>query len=250
MQPDLDPYRLVLFDLDGVLTPTAEIHMLAWKTMFTKLFAEKGVEEPYADEDYFRYLDGKKRDDGVASLLASRGITVPLGHPDDPTTLDTVWGIGNRKNDVFTEVLRTDGIQPYPGSLALVQQLADAGMPMGVVSSSKNAVWVLEAAGIRDYFPVVIDGVVAADEGLASKPAPDMFLAGAQYFDIPPAETVVFEDATSGVAAAHAGAFGLVIGVDRGTGAQNLLDAGAHRVIDDLDEYVTSTGVTTFGKAE
>jgi len=245
VKADLGSYRLVLFDLDGVLTPTADIHMHAWKVMFTRLFSERGVTSPYTDEDYYLYLDGKKRDDGVASLLASRGIAVPLGHPDDPTSSDTVWGIGNRKNDVFTAVLEQDGIAPYPGSLELVDQLLAAGMPMGVVSSSKNAVWVLKAAGLSDKFTVVIDGVVAADEGLASKPAPDMFLAGAAHFGILPSEAVVFEDAISGVAAAHAAQFSLVVGVDRGAGEQALRDAGADIVIDDLAELVAKSPQST-----
>ena len=238
MKADLGSYRLVLFDLDGVLTPTADIHMHAWKVMFDTLFEEKGVTAKYTDEDYFRYLDGKKRDDGVASLLSSRGIVLPLGSPDDPTSADTVWGVGNRKNDVFTQVLEQDGIAPYPGSLVLVDQLLAQGMPMGVVSSSKNAVWVLKAAGLSDKFTVVIDGVVAVHEGLASKPAPDMFLSAAAHFGIPPAEAVVLEDAISGVAAAHAGGFALVIGVDRGAGEQPLRAAGAHIVIRDLAELV------------
>jgi beta-phosphoglucomutase family hydrolase len=227
----------VLFDLDGVLTPTADIHMHAWRAMFTELFAEKGVTAPYTDDDYFTYLDGKKRDDGVAGLLASRGISVPLGTPGDPSTADTVWGIGNRKNDVFTRVLDEEGIEAYPGSLALVDRLAAAGIPMAVVSSSKNARWVLTAAHLLDRFPIVVDGVTAGEQGLGSKPAPDMFLHAARALGVEPAQAVVFEDAISGVAAAHAGSFGLVVGVDRGAGEEALRSAGASIVVDDLAEF-------------
>jgi HAD superfamily hydrolase (TIGR01509 family) len=227
----------VLFDLDGVLTPTADIHMLAWRTLFTQVFAEKGVDRPYTDDDYYRYLDGKTRYAGVAGMLASRGIELPWGSADDPSSADTVSGVGNRKNDVFTRVLTEQGIAPYPGSLELVRRLHDEGMPMGVVSSSANARWVLTTAGILDYFPVLVDGLLAAEEHLASKPAGDMFVRGARGLGIEPADAVVFEDAISGVAAGRAGGFGLVVGVDRGVGEKALLDSGAHVVVDDLAAF-------------
>jgi HAD superfamily hydrolase (TIGR01509 family) len=227
----------VLFDLDGVLTPTADIHMLAWRTLFTEVFAEKGVDRPYTDDDYYQYLDGKTRYAGVAGMLASRGIELPWGSADDPSSADTVSGVGNRKNDVFTRVLTEQGIAPYPGSLELVRRLHDEGMPMGVVSSSANARWVLTTAGILDYFPVLVDGLLAAEEHLASKPAGDMFVRGARGLGIEPADAVVFEDAISGVAAGRAGGFGLVVGVDRGVGEKALLDSGAHVVVDDLAAF-------------
>ncbi|MGB4779265.1 HAD family hydrolase [Microbacterium sp.] len=236
--PDLTTYDGVLFDLDGVLTPTAEVHMHAWQTMFAELFTAWGITPPYTEDDYFRYLDGKQRYDGVASLLRSRDVEVPWGDPDDPPAADTVCGIGNRKNDVFARVLRTDGIAPYPGSLALIEKLRAAGTPIGVVSSSKNAEEVLAVAGIRDFFPVVMDGVVAAREGLRSKPEPDMFAEGARMLGVDPARSAAVEDAHSGVASASAAGFALVVGVDRGAGAQALLDLGADVVVDDLSAFV------------
>ncbi len=238
--PDLTSYDGVLFDLDGVLTPTADVHMHAWQTMFTELFTAWDIEPPYTDDDYYRHLDGKQRYDGVASLLRSRDIEVPWGDPSDPPTADTVCGIGNRKNDVFAAVLRADGIAPYPGSLALLEQLRAAGTPIGVVSSSKNAEEVLSAAGIRDFFPVVMDGVVAARENLRSKPEPDMFAEGALMLGVDPARSVAVEDAHSGVQSAAAAGFALVVGVDRGAGAQALLDLGATLVVDDLSEFVVA----------
>ena len=240
--PSLDSYSAVLFDLDGVITPTADIHMHAWRVMFTEVFAEKGVAEPYTDDDYYRYLDGKQRFEGVAGVLESRGIRLPLGTPDDAPSLDTVGGVGNRKNDVFTRVLEEDGIAPYPGSLVLVDELTAQGAAMAVVSSSKNARWVLTAAELVDRFPIIVDGVVAAEEGLGSKPLPDMFLFAAAKLGVDPATAVVFEDAISGVAAAHAGGFGLVVGVDRGVGAQALREVGADIVIDDLAVFARAPG--------
>ena len=235
--PDLTTYDGVLFDLDGVLTPTAEVHMHAWQAMFTELFTAWAITPPYTERDYFEYLDGKKRYDGVASLLRSRDVEVPWGDPADPPAADTVCGIGNRKNEVFSRVLRTEGIAPYPGSIALVDRLRAAGVPVGVVSSSKNAEEVLQVAGIRDRFPVVMDGVVAEREGLPSKPAPDMFAAGARMLGVDPARSAAVEDAHSGVQSAAAAGFALVVGVDRGVGADTLIASGAHVVVDDLSAF-------------
>jgi len=236
--PDLASYEGVLFDLDGVLTPTAEVHMHAWETMFTELFADWDITPPYTERDYFEYLDGKKRYDGVASLLRSRDVEVPWGEPSDPPTADTVCGIGNRKNEVFSRVLRGEGIVPYPGSLALIDRLRAAGVPIGVVSSSKNADEVLRAAGIRDRFPVVMDGVIAEREDLPSKPAPDVFAEGARMLGVDPARSAAVEDAHSGVQSAAAAGFALVVGVDRGVGADTLYASGAHVVVDDLSAFV------------
>ncbi|WP_279070544.1 HAD-IA family hydrolase [Microbacterium lacticum] len=236
--PDLSSYDGVLFDLDGVLTPTAEVHMHAWRTMFTDLFSAWGISPEYTDDDYYRYLDGKQRYDGVASLLRSRDVEIPWGDPSDPPSADTVSGVGNRKNEVFAAVLREDGIAPYPGSLALLERLRAAGTPLGVVSSSKNAEEVLAAAGIRDFFRIVMDGVVAEREGLRSKPEPDMFAEGARMLGVDPARSAAVEDAHSGVQSASAAGFGLVVGVDRGAGAQTLLDLGADLVVNDLAAFV------------
>jgi beta-phosphoglucomutase family hydrolase len=228
----------VLFDLDGVITPTAEVHMRAWSTMFTTLFTERGVLPPYSDQDYFQYLDGRPRYDGVAGLLFSRGIDVPWGDPSDPDDTDTVCGIGNRKNAVFSALLEQEGIAAYPGSLAVIDRLGELGIPAAIVSSSKNAVAVLTAAHLADRFPVIVDGVVAQAEGLPGKPRPDIFLEGARRLQADPAHTVVVEDAISGVAAGASGDFGLVVGVDRGVGSEALRDAGADLVVGDLADLL------------
>lgn len=235
---DLFSYDAVLFDLDGVLTPTAEVHMHAWQTMFEELFAAWDITPAYTERDYFDHLDGKKRYDGVAALLRSRDIEVPWGDPSDPPSSDTVCGIGNRKNAVFERVLRADGIAPYPGSLRLLDQLVEKRMPVAVVSSSKNAEEVLAAAGIRDRFEVVMDGVIAERDHLASKPAPDVFVEAARMLGVDPARSAAVEDALSGVLSAAAGGFALVVGVDRGVGADDLRAAGAHVVVTDLEEFV------------
>ena len=235
--PDLTARAGVLFDLDGVLTPTAAVHMHAWRQVFEQLFADRDVEPKYADSDYYLHLDGKKRYDGVKSLLGSRKIELPWGDPSDSPEQETICGVGNRKNDAFLSVLEAEGIQPYPGSLALLERLQAAGVKVAVVSSSKNAEQVLQAAGIRDRFDVVVDGVVAEREGLPSKPAPDVFLEAARMLGVDPAESAAIEDATSGVASAAAAEFADVIGVDRGAGEAALIDAGATVIVNDLAEF-------------
>lgn len=232
--PDLHRATGVLFDLDGVLTPTAEVHMRAWQRVFDDVLAQWGVTEPYTDADYFAYVDGKKRYDGVASLLRSRNIEIPWGQVDDPPEAETICGVGNRKNAAFAAALRSEGIAPYPGSLALLESLKAASVPMGVVSSSKNAEEVLGSAGIRDFFRIVVDGVVAERDHLASKPAPDMFREGARMLGVDPAEAVAVEDAVAGAASAASAGYASVIGVDRGAGPDALREAGATCIVDDL----------------
>jgi len=229
--------RALLFDLDGVLTPTADVHMRAWSRLFTPYLAEHGV-APYTEQDYYTYVDGKPRYDGVRSLLTARGIALPEGTPDDGPDEETVCGLGNRKNAAFTAELEENGVAPYPGSLRFLEAAIAAGYEVAVVSSSANAKQVLRTAGILDRFPVVVDGAVAREDGLAGKPAPDTYLDAAGRFGLTAAQCVVVEDATSGVAAGRNGAFGLVVGVDRGAGADALREHGADRVVTDLADLL------------
>ncbi|MFK7919114.1 MAG: HAD family hydrolase [Ilumatobacter sp.] len=223
----------VLFDLDGVITPTAEIHEHAWGELFA------GYE--YTEADYLEHIDGKPRYDGVRTFLSSRNIELPAGDPSDAPGDATVCALGNRKNALFNEILERDGIAPYPGSQATLDLLAAANVPAAIVSSSRNAVPVLLAAGLADRFDVVVDGLVSAELGLAGKPAPDGYLLGAQRLGVTPQRTVVVEDATSGVAAGHAGRFAVTIGVDRGAGHDTLLAHGATFVVDDLSDLLPTS---------
>lgn len=229
-------FGAALFDLDGVLTPTAEVHMHAWKRMFTDYFTAQGVTPAYSDDDYFAFVDGKPRYDGVRSCLASRGITLPEGDPSDAAGTQTVCGLGNTKNAMFARVLREEGIAPYPGSVALIDHLNAVGVPMAVVSSSRNAPEVLAAAGLDHHFDVVVDGAVAARDKIPGKPAPDTYQRAAALLGVQEADAVVVEDAVSGVQAGAAGDFGLVVGVNRGAGADELASHGADIVVDDLAE--------------
>lgn len=230
----------LLFDLDGVLTPTAEVHMRAWARLFSDYLLSRGDSRPYTEQDYFDHVDGKPRYDGVRDMLSSRGITLPEGTPDDSPDLETVCGLGNRKNSVFAAELRENGVTPYPGSVAFLDRAISCGYLVAVVSSSRNAVPVLEAAGLRDRFDHIVDGIVAADAGLPGKPAPDTYLEGAKRLGLTAEQCVVVEDAQSGVEAGRRGDFGLVLGVNRGVGAASLLENGADFVVDDLGEVVDS----------
>jgi beta-phosphoglucomutase family hydrolase len=228
----------LLFDLDGVLTPTAVVHEQAWQQLFDGYLDSTGHPEKYQASDYFDFIDGKPRFAGVRDFLTSRGITVPEGPLDDDPAHDTVHGLGNRKNLVFNTIVETNGVRPYPGSVRFVEAALAHGLKLAVVSSSRNAPAVLKAAGLDHHFPVVVDGQVAAAVGLPGKPDPATFHYAAQLLGVPDADCVVVEDAVSGVQAGHAGNFRAVIGVDRGAGAQTLLDAGATFVVDDLNDLL------------
>ena len=231
----------VVFDTDGVLTDTASVHAAAWKRMFDaelRARAERSGEpfRPFEAADYLRYVDGKPRFDGVRSFLASRGIELPEGRPDDPPDAETVAALGNRKNREFLERVREDGVKPFPSSVEFVRKLREAGVRTAVVSASRNMRSVLDAAGIAELFDVAVDGVDAARLGLPGKPDPALFLRAAAELGVEPADAAVVEDALAGVEAGRRGGFGLVIGVDRGGQADALAARGADVVVADLGE--------------
>lgn len=230
----------LLFDLDGVLTPTALVHEVAWQQLFDGYLAGT-AHAPYTPADYYDHIDGKPRFDGVRDFLASRGIILPEGSPTDGPDAATVSGLGNKKNAVFNAIVANDGVAPYPGSVRFVEAAAARGLKLAVVSSSRNAPAVLAAAGLTGYFPVVVDGQVAAAVGLPGKPDHATFTYAADLLGVPTTACIVVEDAVSGVRAGHAGDFAAVIGVDRGAGRQTLLDAGATVVVDDLADLLPAT---------
>jgi HAD superfamily hydrolase (TIGR01509 family) len=200
------------------------------------------TEEPFVPfdpvADYGGYIDGKLRYDGVRSFLTSRGIELPEGKPTDPPDANTVHGLGNRKNELLLSIVRTKGVNPYDGSVRYARLARDAGLRRAVVSASANARDVLEAAGIADLFEVRIDGIVAAEQPLRGKPAPDTFLAAAKALEVEASEAAVFEDALAGVTAGKAGGFGFVVGVDRVGQAEALREHGADVVVRDLAELL------------
>lgn len=233
--------RACLFDLDGVLTQTATVHAAAWKRTFDELLAARSRRtgtacRPFTDDDYRTYVDGRIRTDGVRAFLASRDITLPDGAPDDPPERATVHGVANRKNALLLEEIDRHGVETFADAVHLLHDVHAAGLPCAVVSASANTARVLEVTGLADLVTARIDGVVAHERRLRGKPAPDIFLAGAEALGVEPAAAAVFEDAVAGVAAGHEGRFGLVVGVDRvGDGhADDLRQAGADVVVADL----------------
>ncbi len=228
----------ILFDLDGVLTPTAIVHERAWQELFDGFLKNVPEAQGYRESDYFDHIDGKPRFDGVRDFLASRNIVLPEGPADDDPAHDTVHGLGNRKNKVFNDIVAAGGVKPYEGSVRFIEAALQRGLKLAVVSSSRNAVPVLKAAGLSDYVPVVVDGVVAVSAGLPGKPSPATYEYAAQLLGLPSEKCVVVEDAVSGVQAGSAGSFHSVIGVDRGAGREALLGAGATLVVNDLAELL------------
>ncbi|WP_174552419.1 HAD family hydrolase [Microtetraspora niveoalba] len=239
-----DGVRACLFDLDGVLTRTASLHAAAWKEMFDGFLRERaertgGPMVPFDEvNDYDTYVDGKTRADGTRAFLASRGIDLPEGDPDDPPGAETVNGLGNRKNELVLDRVRKDGVEVFEGSVRYVRAVRDAGLRRAVVSSSANCRDMLVGAGIEDLFEERVDGATVLREHLAGKPAPDAYLAAARALGVPPDRAAVFEDALAGVEAGRAGRFAYVVGVDRTGQADALREHGADVVVSDLSELM------------
>jgi len=231
-------FDAVIFDLDGVITDTAALHFKAWKQLFDDYLEHEAPtsapRQPFSDDDYRRYVDGLPRVDGVETFLASRGIELERGTPDDPPERVSVWGLAQRKNRLFLALLATEGATVFPSSVDIVHAMQSSGFATAVVTSSQNRAEVLDTVGLGDLFSVHVDGLDALELGLAGKPDPAPFLEAARRLDVDPARAVVVEDAISGVEAGHRGGFGLVVGVDRGDGADALLRNGADFVVRDL----------------
>jgi beta-phosphoglucomutase family hydrolase len=232
-----DDVRGFLFDMDGVLTRTASVHAAAWKETFDQFLSERDGENfvPFdAVEDYDRYVDGRSRADGTRGFLKSRGITLPEGEPADRPGTATVFGLSNRKNEILLDKLAHGRVEVFEDAVHYVRAVAAAGFPRAVVSASANTAQVLASAGIDGLFDARVDGIVAAERKLAGKPAPDMFVAGAELIGLRPGEAAVFEDALAGVESGRAGGFAFVVGVDRVGQADALRDHGADLVVTDL----------------
>ena len=239
-----DAVTACLFDMDGVITQTAKVHDAAWKEMFDAFLREwsSAHDQPFVPfdpaRDYDEYVDGKPRIEGVRSFLKSRGIDLPEGQESDKPGTQTLNGLGNKKNELFTVVLKRDGVQAYEGSVRYVNAAREAGLRTAIVSSSANTEAVLKAAGVASLFEVRVDHQVAEAAKLRGKPAPDTFLEAARLLGVPAANAVVFEDAQAGVAAGRAGNFGFVVGVDRVGQADQLRAHGADVVVKDLAELL------------
>jgi alpha,alpha-trehalase len=239
-------FDAVIFDLDGVVTQTAQVHAAAWKQLFDDYREERRrrglpAYDPFdTDHDYRLYVDGKPRYDGIQSFLEARGIAIPHGQPDDPPDKETICGLGNRKNTLFQEQLKRAGVQVYESTIRLIRELRENGFKVAIISASENCSAVLETARAKPLFDAQVDGVAATELGLKGKPAPDVFLEAARRLGVAPARAAVVEDAVAGVAAGKRGGFGLVIGVERTGKPERLAAHGADVVVSDLVEVTVA----------
>lgn len=234
----LDPERIkaVIFDMDGVLTDTATVHEAAWALIFNAfLEAHSPGALPFSRDDYLRHVDGKARLDGVRDFLLTRSIELPMGSPDDSSEMATIQGLAQRKNTAFRAVLAAKGARTFPDTVDFIDRLEAAGVRIAAISASKNAEDVLRSAGIRERFPVLVDGLVAAERRIPGKPAPDVFLTAAAELGVGPANAAIAEDAVSGVRAGRAGDFALVLGIARDGTPRALREAGADSVVSSFD---------------
>jgi trehalose-phosphatase len=242
-------FDAVIFDLDGVVTQTAQVHAAAWKALFDEYFDQRRrrgeSEVPPFDvvRDYRLYVDGKPRHDGIRSFLKTRGIELPPGEQSDAMDQETVCGLAKRKNQSFLQQLNDKGVQPYESTVRLLDALRADGFPVAIISASENAAAVLEAAGLLDRFDARVDGLETKRLALQGKPAPDVFLEAARRLGVAPARSVVIEDAIAGVQAGRAGGFGCVIGVDRMGQSEDLRANGADVVVSDLAEVTVQAHV-------
>jgi alpha,alpha-trehalase len=235
--------RAVLFDMDGVVTRTATLHAAAWKRTFDTFMqaraASSGDFRPFDPrDDYLRYVDGKPRYDGVASFLASRGISLPWGTPDDPPGFDTICALGNQKDGYFNEVLESEPVEVYQSTVDFIDLLHRRGLKAGIFSASRNAARVLEAAGVLSLFDAKVDGSDAAALGLPGKPDPATLVELARRLGARPQTCAVVEDAIAGVQAGSAGGFAVVIGVNREAASGALVAQGATFEVRDLSELL------------
>ncbi len=214
-------YDAVLFDMDGVVTNTAEIHAAAWKQLFDSVLEDPRVQVDDPERtfdpvvDYRRYVDGRSREDGVSAYLDARGIVLDAGKPDDPPEAWTIAGLAARKNELFLAELRRRGLRVYPGTAGLLHRLREAAVPVGLVTASRNAQQMLDASGLTGSFDTVVDGQTALTHHLAGKPDPALFFEAARRLGAAPARTAIIEDSVAGVEAGRRGGFGFVVGIDR-----------------------------------
>jgi len=235
-------FDAAIFDMDGVVTRTAAVHSRAWKQMFDDYLRARAARnlgefrEFTHEGDYRRYVDGRPRYQGVAKFLDSRGITLPAGVPEDAPDAETVCGLGNRKNELFNEIIAREGAGLYESTVALIATLRAQGYKVGLATSSRNSALILEKSGVASLFGSVVDGVVSAVLGLQGKPAPDIFQAASARLGVHPEHAIVIEDAASGVEAGANGGFALVIGLAREDNHAELWRSGADLVVSDLAE--------------
>ncbi|HKL36726.1 MAG TPA: beta-phosphoglucomutase family hydrolase [Salegentibacter sp.] len=230
-------FSAVILDIDGVLTKTATHHARTWKKMFAKFLKEKQGDnfQPLdIEEDYNEYIDGKPRRDGIRSFLNSKKIDLPEGEPGDAPEKDRLEDLAKRKNNLFLQINEKEGVDVYHDSLKILKKWKGQNIKLAVLSSSRNCKLIINKAGLTSFFSVRVDGITSEKENLKGKPNPDILLKAAENLKVNPGNTIVAEDAISGVKAGKRGEFALVIGVDRGGKKEKLEKAGADLIITDM----------------
>jgi HAD superfamily hydrolase (TIGR01509 family) len=228
--------------MDGVVTDTAAAHGDAWKQTFDGFLRTRAQThgEPFVEftreGDYLRFVDGRPRYNGVESFLRSRRIELRRGTPNDPPGCETVCGLGNRKKAIFNTIIEREGVRTFESTVALAREMVRRGIRIGLATSSYNAEEVLGKAGMPRLFATVVDGVESSRRGLRGKPEPDIFSAAAADLGVLNEQTIVIEDAVSGVQAGAKGGFALIVGIARECNARELQESGADIVVRDLSE--------------
>jgi HAD superfamily hydrolase (TIGR01509 family) len=228
-----------VFELDGVLVLSAELHVAAWQETFDALLARRRgplCEDvaPFARTDYARHIHGKPRLEGVLAFLESRGISLPPGRPDDPPGRPTVHGLANLKNEVLVDLIEERDVRSFEDSRRYLETAVEAGLRTAVVSASANSDRLLARAGLAGLVDACVDGRTMVTQHLGKRPDPDVLLAACRQLGVQPQASASFETTSAGVAAARAADFAVVFAVDRGSHADALRAAGADVVTPDL----------------
>lgn len=240
-------FEAVIFDMDGVITQTASVHSKVWKLMFDDYLRLREINnnELFIEfthlNDYLKFVDGKPRFMGVKSFLTSRGISIPYGNPNDSPHTETICGLGNKKNELFNDIINQEGVEVFQSSINFIKELKTKNIRIGVATSSSNCNLILEKAGIMNLFETRVDGIVSRNFSLKGKPEPDIFKKACDNLGVSYIKSVIIEDAVSGVQAGMKGNFGLVIGVARENNENELRKNGADIVVKDLSEIKIST---------
>jgi HAD superfamily hydrolase (TIGR01509 family) len=234
-----DSARACVFDLDGVLTDSDVLHARAWAKVFDDFLLHLSVRAgtqfvPFdRDRDYRAYIDGRRRLEGVWAFLHSRGIALPEGRIDDPADAETVCGLARRKDEKLKLELLRRGPAPVAGARRFAEAAGRAGLRRAVVSASANTAAMLDLSGLATLFEARIDADAMQEEGLRSRPAPDVLLAACRKLGVAPEEAVTFTHSAAGVAAGSAAGLA-VVGIAHGAQSERLRQAGAERVVDSL----------------
>ena len=228
--------RACLFDLEGVLTDTAVLHAQSWGEVFDDLLLRLSAKTGWqfipfdSNADYYSYLDGRPRLEGIHAFLRSRGIRLPEGRLDDPIQSDTACGLAARKGQALARVLHQRGVTALGGARRYLEAAGHAGLKRGLISASSGALPMLELAGLATLLEERIDAEVIRAEDLRSRPAPDQLLHACRRLGVDPQDAITFTHSTAGVAAGRAA--GLVtIGVGDQARRELLLGYGAERVV-------------------